>query len=208
MIGYVHGTLLEVRTSSCILLTPGGVGYVIQAAAPVLERLPQPGEELSLYVHTVVREDALDLYGFPSRLEQETFTKLIAVSKLGPKTALAILAVFDPLELSRVVASEDAKSLTRVPGIGPKSAKRIIWELKDSLQVTESEHTPLGKPAVQSDTSISADALAGLVHLGYTEGEVRPVLAAVLEADPDLMAGEAIRAVLKRMAGPSSGSKE
>src|SRR6056297_2168905 len=133
MIGYLHGILLETRGNGCLLLTSGGVGYTVQLAGPVLERLPEPGQELSLYVHTVVREDALELYGFPSRAEQETFAQLIAVSKLGPKTALAILAVFDPQELGQVVHTENVQSLSRVPGIGPKSAKRIIWELRDKL---------------------------------------------------------------------------
>ncbi|MBS3779522.1 MAG: Holliday junction branch migration protein RuvA [Desulfovermiculus sp.] len=199
MIGYLHGTLLEARSTSCLLLTPGGVGYTVQAAGPVLERLPQPGQELSLYVHTVVREDALELYGFPSRAEQETFVQLIAVSKLGPKTALAILAVFDPQELSHVVHTEDIQALTRVPGIGPKSAKRVIWELKDKLLAAPASSSEAGSP-VQAEHSIFSDALAGLTHLGYTESEVRPVLLSILEEDPEMMAGEAIRAVLKRMA--------
>lgn len=188
------------RSTSCLLLTPGGVGYTVQAAGSVLERLPEPGHELSLYVHTVVREDALELYGFFSRSEQETFVQLIAVSKLGPKTALAILSVFDPRELGNVVQTENVQSLTRVPGIGPKSAKRIIWELKDKLQPLSSEfqgpstETPAGQ-------SVFADALAGLVHLGYSDTEVRPVLSEIMNNEPELMTGEAIRAVLKRMAG-------
>lgn len=198
MIGYLHGTILEVRSTSCLLLTPGGVGYVVQVAGPVLERLPEPGQEISLYVHTVVREDALELYGFPSRSEQETFSQLIAVSKLGPKTALAILAVFDPQELSQVVHTDDAQSLTRVPGIGPKSAKRVIWELKDKLLAAPAASEAAG-PA-QTGHSIFSDALAGLTHLGYTESEVRPLLSSVLEQEPEMMTGEAIRAVLKRMA--------
>jgi Holliday junction DNA helicase RuvA len=200
MIGYLQGTLLEVRAGSCLLLTPGGVGYTVQAAGPVLERLPEPGQELSLYVHTVVREDALELYGFPSRAEQETFAQLIAVSKLGPKTALAILAVFDPQDLSRVVHTEDVQSLTRVSGIGPKSAKRIIWELKDKLQAEPADFPEQPGPMPSGMQSVFADALAGLVHLGYAEAEVRPALSRVLENEPELMAGEAIRAVLKDMA--------
>ncbi len=200
MIGYLQGTILEVRSTSCLLLTSGGVGYTVQAAAPVLERLPEPGQELSLYVHTVVREDALELYGFPSRAEQETFSQLIAVSKLGPKTALAILSVFDPRELENVVQMENVQSLTRVPGIGPKSAKRIIWELKDKLQPLSSE---LQGPSTEipAGQSVFADALAGLVQLGYSDTEVRPILSEIMNNEPELMTGEAIRAVLKRMAG-------
>ncbi|MFP4284624.1 MAG: Holliday junction branch migration protein RuvA [Desulfovermiculus sp.] len=204
MIGYLHGTILEVRSTSCVLLTPGGVGYVVQAAGTVLERLPEPGQEISLYVHTVVREDALELYGFPSRSEQETFSQLIAVSKLGPKTALAILAVFDPQELSQVVHTEDIQALTRVPGIGPKSAKRVIWELKDKLLAAPAFSSEAGS-STQSEHSIFSDALAGLTHLGYTESEVRPLLHSVLEQEPEMMAGEAIRAVLKRMARAGEG---
>jgi Holliday junction DNA helicase RuvA len=200
MIGYLQGTILEVRSTNCLLLTPGGVGYTVQAAAPVLERLPEPGQELSLYVHTVVREDALELYGFPTRAEQETFSQLIAVSKLGPKTALAILSVFDPQKLGDVVQMENVQSLTRVPGIGPKSAKRIIWELKDKLQPLPSE---LQGPSTEipAGQSVFADALAGLLQLGYSDTEVRPILSEIMNNEPELMTGEAIRAVLKRMAG-------
>lgn len=199
MIGYLKGTLLDVRTETCTLLTPGGVGYVLHAPVPLLERLPEPGEELALFVHTVVREDAIDLYGFATREEQKAFSLLISVSKLGPKTALAILSTFDPSALSQIIVQEDDTSLVRVPGIGPKSAKRIIWELKDRVDPGIVASSPVGSGLKSSGQgSTFADALTGLTNLGYSESEVRPLLHEVLSQEPELLVAEAIRAVLKK----------
>ena len=199
MIGYIKGNLLDVQNESCTILTSGGLGYVLHAPAPLLERLPEVGNELALHVHTVVREDSIDLYGFGSKEEQKAFRLLIAVSKLGPKTALAILSTFDPSSLSQIVVQGDDTSLTRVPGIGPKSAKRIIWELKDrfdaGLMVPSADSTGL-KDAPRGSTF--ADALTGLTNLGYSESEIRPLLNEILSQEPELLVAEAIRAVLKK----------
>jgi Holliday junction DNA helicase RuvA len=199
MIGYLQGTVLEYRTGGCTVLTPGGVGYAVHVPASVLDEMPPRGERVDLYVHTVVREDAIDLYGFSTRRQQETFVLLVSVSKLGPKTALAMLSTFDPDNLGNIVYREDYRSLTRVPGIGQKSAKRIIWELKDKL--SEADSYGAGSEREERPSSTFSDALAGLLNLGYHESEARPVLNEILGSEPDLMVGEAIRAALKRLSG-------
>jgi Holliday junction DNA helicase RuvA len=200
MIGYLQGTVLDYRTDGCLLLTPGGVGYVVHVPASVLNAMPARGERAELHVHTVVREDAIDLYGFATKRQQETFVLLVSVSKLGPKTALAMLSTFDPDNLGTIIRREDYQSLTRVPGIGQKSAKRIVWELKDRFAETAAFGAGTGEAAEQPSSTYS-DALAGLLNLGYHESEARPVLNEILGSEPDLMVGEAIRAALKRLSG-------
>ncbi len=205
MIAYLQGTLLEARPEGCTILTPGGVGYVLNIPLPLLQHLPEPGQEIALHVHTVVKEDALELFGFSGKDELQTFRQLIAVSKLGPKTALAIISTFSPEQLQDIFLAEDTAALSRVPGIGPKSAKRIIWELKESFAL---EPVALGQKAnlrdIRQDSKF-ADALAGLLNLGYAEHEVRPVLKQLLQEDPDLMLEELIRSVLKTISKSRSG---
>ncbi|MFO7718021.1 MAG: Holliday junction branch migration protein RuvA [Desulfohalobium sp.] len=201
MIGYLKGDVLRIRKDHCLLATAGGVGYDVQATAGTLGRLEQ-GVEAELFVHTVVREDALELYGFATLSERDAFAELLGVSKLGPKTALAILSTFMPKELARIAHTEDTTALTRVSGIGPKSAKRIMWELKDKLAAWEGD-TVSGTAQTTHQAkggSVYGDALSGLCGLGYDEGEVRPVLGEILEQEPDLDVGETIRACLKRLA--------
>jgi Holliday junction DNA helicase RuvA len=200
MIAYLKGTLLETSKDSCVLLTSGGVGYLLRMPAPHLQRLPQKGDELALHVHTVVREDALELYGFYTKEERDTFVQLLPVSKLGPKTALAILSTFEPSALFEIIHNKDSKALTRVSGIGAKSAERIIWELKDKFPAPTIASVVSQPSAPPRAERVFEDALSGLLNLGYIETEIRPVLARALEEEPDLGAGEAIRATLKNMA--------
>lgn len=198
MIAYLQGTLFEIHSDSCIVLTQAGVGYHLQVPASVLDRLPTSGKEVSFYVHTIVKEDAIELYGFLNKQEQETFSLLVSVSKLGPKTALSMLSTFEPSRLGEIIVNEDHRSLTMVPGIGLKSAKRIVWELKEKF--SGSSPSSLYGPVEHTEqNSTYHDALAGLLNLGYREEEVKPVLIEVLKKDPDLLVEEVIRAVLKWM---------
>jgi Holliday junction DNA helicase RuvA len=198
MIGYIRGEIQDVEADSCTVLTSGGVGYVLHLPGSALERLPRAGEETSFYVKTVLREEAIELYGFSTKQERQVFTRLVSLSKLGPKTALAILSTFNPDTLSDIVLREDSKALTRVQGIGPKSAKRILWELKEKLGA-ERIAPGSGERTAARQGSVYNDALSGLLNLGYAEEEAGPTLKQVLEEDPDLMVEEAIRLALKRL---------
>ena len=129
MIAYIHGKLLEATDRSCIILTPGGVGYELFLTLSAISTLPVSGSEIAFYVHSVVREDAFDLYGFPCFDDREVFRTLISIDRLGPKKALAILSQFAPKELQDIVFREDVKTMSIVPGIGPKSARQILWSL-------------------------------------------------------------------------------
>ncbi|MFW6054580.1 MAG: Holliday junction branch migration protein RuvA [Thermodesulfobacteriota bacterium] len=199
MISYLQGTLLDCGPDGCTLLTPGGVGYELKVPATCLDRLPETGEEVGLYVRTLVREDAIELYGFSDKQEQQTFALLLSVSKLGPKTALAILSTFDPANLSQIVCREDCQALTRVPGIGQKSARRLIWELKDKFAGWNPQFSTPQAREIGARRTVFSDALAGLTNLGYSDGEVRFLLTRVIDEEPELLVGEAIRAVLKQL---------
>ncbi|WP_028573763.1 Holliday junction branch migration protein RuvA [Desulfonatronovibrio hydrogenovorans] len=198
MIAFIQGTVLSLAEKSCILLTASGLGYEVHVSARDLQELPGIGQDAQLYISTVVREDALDLYGFFSLEERETFNVLLNTPKLGPKTALAILGIFSPEKLQNIVSSEDERMLSQVPGIGTKSARRILIDLKDRLKSVAP-----GKPGPASSRkkpSVREDVLAGLVSLGYAPVEVAHILDSLLENEPDLDVSSAIRAVLKEKA--------
>ncbi|QJT11188.1 Holliday junction branch migration protein RuvA [Oceanidesulfovibrio marinus] len=195
MIAYLEGRLLEVGESSLVLVTEGGVGYELYAPVPLLARLPVRGEQLTVYVQTIVREDAIELYGFEDWESRKLFAMLISISKLGPKTGLAILSMYSPDDLRRVVADEDVAALTKVPGIGKKTGQHIFLELKYKLKDTVG-----GLPAAGPAGSVLRDAVTGLVNLGYSEEEARPAVEQALADDADLDVAEALRAALKRLA--------
>jgi len=199
MIGYLRGELVEKWDKGCLVLTGGGVGYAVSIPAPAVAALPARGNEVSLYVHTVVREDALELYGFPTFDDKNVFETLIGVTKLGPKTALSILSFFTADELRDAVAMGDVDALTRVPGIGKKSAQRIFIELQYKLEAKTGARPDF---VVQKggQGAVYRDALAGLTNLGYAENEAASALRRALEAEPDLDVSQALRQSLKILA--------
>lgn len=199
MIAYIHGKLLEATDKSCIILTPGGVGYELFLTVNAISTLPESGSDVTFYVHSVIREDAFDLYGFPCFDDREVFRTLISVDRLGPKKALAILSQFGPKDLQDLVFREDTKTLSIVPGIGPKSARQILWSLKDKMENLKSATVRSGACPVEGDRSEFLDALSGLRNFGYGDDEVRDILKDVFEEEPDLDAGGAIRLALKKI---------
>lgn len=198
MIGYIEGRVLVRRERFAIVLTPGGVGYELDLPEPVAAALPAPGGQACLFVHTVVREDAFELYGFATIEDRETFRTLLGITKLGPKTALAILSRFSSDDLARIVAMGDVDALVSVPGIGKKSAQRIFIELTYKLE----GQVPAAGTAQTSVAggTVAGDVVAGLTNLGYTEADARRTATAVLEAEPDLDVAAALRQALKRLA--------
>lgn len=200
MIAHVAGTLAAVTDRSLIVLTPGGVGYEIFVTAQALLENRAEGAPAAFFTQTVVREDALELYGFESFLERRYFQILTSIPNLGPKKALAILSAFPPDRLREIAAREDVKAMTAVSGIGQKSAQQIVWDLKHRLKA-ESGLVPATTARREEKGSEFADALLALKGLGYAEEEVRPMLNEAFEAEPDLDAATAIRAALKTLAG-------
>ena len=133
MIGKLTGRLSGNGIDGMVLVEVGGVGYCVRTPLLALDILKNTGSEVSLFIHTAVREDALDLYGFPTEEELQFFKQLMSVSGIGPKTALGILNVADVTSLKRAIAQGDAGALTKVFGIGKKSAERLVVELRDKL---------------------------------------------------------------------------
>ncbi|WP_418765286.1 Holliday junction branch migration protein RuvA [Mailhella sp.] len=198
MLAYLEGRVLERTENSCVLVTAGGLGYEIFLPEHALAQLPGQGGTASFYTSLIVREDAQELFGFPSWDERQTFNLLTGINRVGARTALAILSRFRPDDLRRVVADDDASALTQVSGIGKKTAQQIFLELKYKLKgdapVSFAAATATGRP------SVYRDALTGLANLGYDEDTAGQVLRKVLEQEPDLEVGEALRAALKALA--------
>ena len=176
MIGYLRGKALKV-SEDCCLLDVGGVGYRIFVGGVTRSRMVQ-GEETALFIHTAVREDAILLYGFHSEEEYETFQLLISVSGVGPKVALGILSSITANQLSLAISQKKTAVLTKLPGIGKKTAERIILELKDKVSPPDSlseEDIGTDTPEIPPGDELS-EAKAALMALGYSQGEVQPVL--------------------------------
>jgi Holliday junction DNA helicase RuvA len=177
------------NTPEGLVLDVGGVGYLV-AATPTAVRKADGAEEVSLHTYLHVREDALQLYGFAEAAERELFVQLLSVNGVGPKVALAIVSGSPAAELRRAIAVEDAARFQAIPGIGKKTAERIVLELKGALAdaVTPSWREP------PDDHAVARDAL---VELGYSVADAERALA---ETDPELSAEERVREALKRAA--------
>jgi Holliday junction DNA helicase RuvA len=197
MIGYLEGKLRQ-KTPDYLLLDVNGVGYFVQVPLSTFYDLPGVGGTASLFVHTHVREDALQLYGFRTNEEKEAFLHLIAVNGVGPRLAVNILSGIQPNELQQAVKNQDRKRLQSIPGVGRKTAERILIELRDRLKLgSDSDAGPSPSP-VPGD--IYTDALSALLNLGYRPAEAGRVLGQAqkrLGPDPQLesLLKEALRAL-------------
>ena len=185
MIGKLTGRFESSGPSGTALIEVGGVGYSVRVPASSLARL-QAGD-VSLYIHTAVREDAIDLYGFPEPEELAFFKQLMSVSGVGPKTALAIMSVAEVATLARAIAAGDSGTLTKVFGIGKRTAERIVVELKDKML-----------KGVRSDPSSSlgandSEAIEALMALGYGAAECRKALGGIEGGDLKERLGLALR---------------
>jgi Holliday junction DNA helicase RuvA len=194
MIGRLHGTLVAKHPPTVVIDTPGGVGYEVDVPMSTFYGLPATGERVTLLTHLVVREDAQLLYGFATAEERNTFRELMKVSGVGPKVALAVLSGLSVAELSQAVQAQDAKRLTRIPGIGNKTAERLLLELKGKTATLAVTSSAAGA-ASRNDTPAD-DVLNALLALGYAEREAAAVCR---DLPPDLPVAEAIRAALKAL---------
>jgi Holliday junction DNA helicase RuvA len=199
VIGRLRGTLAE-KQPPHLLLDVGGVGYEVEVPMTTLYRLPPQGEIVTLHTHLVVREDAHLLYGFGEKRERELFRELIRLNGVGPKLALALMSSLEVDELVRCVQAQDTAALVKVPGVGKKTAERLLVELKDRFKAWESLPgiAPLVLPNQAAVVaSAEADAVSALVALGFKPQEASRAVAAV-EGD-DLSSEELIRRALKGM---------
>lgn len=188
MIGRLHGTLLE-KTPPLVLIDCNGVGYECEVPMSTFYNLPAIGEKVVMLTHFVVREDAQLLYGFGTNQERATFRQLLKVNGIGAKSALSILSGLSIDELVQAVALQETTMLTRVPGVGKKTAERLLLELKDKFTID-------GVAAMNSTQpkSASSDVLNALLALGYNE---REALASVKLLDKDVSVTDGIKQALK-----------
>ena len=202
MIGSLRGRLLERWGTGEVLVEAAGVGYVVTVAPSTAVSVGEPGEEVFLYVHHHIREDAQVLFGFATLEERQAFQALIGAHGVGPALALAILSVHDPRGLAQVVASEDIDALCLVPGVGKKTAARLLVELQSQLDVpalAAGSSTPGGGGPSSADESgdVRSDVREALANLGYGADEVGAVLR---ELPDDGDVSELLREALQRLA--------
>jgi holliday junction DNA helicase RuvA len=172
MIAHLRGKLLAKHPNQAILET-AGVGYDVIISVPTFSDLPVAGNEVALHIHTHVREDAIALYGFLRSSEKALFEKLISVSGIGPKLAITILSGMAADEIVSAIRSNNVAQLTRVPGIGKKTAERMVLELRDKLP----EAGPVAASAVPPMSAVEEDVLSALLNLGYQKQAAEKALA-------------------------------
>jgi len=206
MIGSLRGRLVD-RSEGEVLVEVAGVGYRVTAAPTTVVALGEPGDEVFVWTHHHVREDAETLYGFASRDERLTFEALIGAHGVGPALALAILSVHSPPGLARILLDDDIAALCLVPGVGKKTAARLLIELKSRLDIPEAAVAAAvsgrsngdgAGPAASVVPSARADVRAALDGLGYTADEIR---SATVDLPDDGEPAELLRAALARLAG-------
>ncbi len=221
MIGRVAGRL-EYRATDHVLIDVRGVGYIVYVSDRVLAGLPGPGEAVALYTELLVREDLLQLFGFPTLVEKEWHRLLLSVQGVGAKAALAILGALGPDGLGRAIALSDWSSVARAKGIGPKTAQRVVNELKDKApsvmamgatpaavadpdDAVIEDATPAPRrarpaPKPAGNANAQAEALSALANLGYAPSDAAGAVAESAHEAPEAGTPELIRAALKRLA--------
>ncbi|MCP1661485.1 MAG: Holliday junction branch migration protein RuvA [Methanocalculus sp. MSAO_Arc1] len=192
MFAHITGRLTDVGEKS-VVLDVGGIGYLLQVSQPTLRELEAADGPVKVFTQLVVREDALTLYGFHRQSERELFQILINVSGIGPQIALSILSQISLEQFAMAIINDDERALTSISGIGPKSAKRLILELQETMKkqtislIDREEHLP------------ASDAKSALVSLGFTEREAEEAVKAVIESVPGGSVQAIIKAALRHM---------
>ncbi len=199
MFAYIEGTLEEVGIDS-VVLDHQGIGYQIYLPVSNLDRLVRGTHNVRIHTHFWVSETGIALYGFLTREEKEMFLMLLSVNGVGPKAALAVMGSLTLDELRFAIISEDAKTISKAPGIGPKSAKRIILDLKDKIDMEDAVSVRLDGGAIDLSTaSVKNDTVAALIALGYSGPEALRAYNEIENAD-ELDTDQALKECLKRMA--------
>ncbi len=174
MIGFLRGNPVYIGKDYC-LLDVGGVGYRVYADARTLQTM-HIGSETMVYTYLSVREDALTLYGFSEQQSYELFLELISVSGIGPKVAMGIISSITAERFARAIQGKEIKVLTKLPGIGKKSAERMVLELKDKVGWVRSDDDAPDNEFVPIEDSVASEAVQALISLGYSEDEIMPVM--------------------------------
>ena len=200
MYAYIKGELAEINTDH-IVVEAGGIGYQVFISLQTFDYLPSVGENLKIYTYLYLREDAMILYGFLTKDDLELFKLLISVSGIGPKGGLAILSTLEADDLRFAILSGDAKAISKAPGVGGKTAQRVILELKDKLSLEdafEAKTEHVQKNAAAAGGSVKNDAVMALTALGYSSTESLKAVSAV-EITEDMDVEEVLKAALKHL---------
>ena len=200
MYAYLHGVLVDIEDDNCVIDVQG-VGYNVKVSAQTIFRMPDIGEEVKLYTYTSVREDAFVLYGFLSKADLAMFKKVITVNGIGPKGGLALLSAMDADSLRFAILSEDVKAISGAPGIGKKTAERIILDLKDKLPMDASmisQEIEANMDNRETSAPQIAEAIEALVSLGYGKSEAARAVHQVENA-AQLASGEILKKALKNL---------
>jgi Holliday junction DNA helicase RuvA len=196
VIAHLRGTILD-KQPNRIVIDVHGVGYDVFVPLSTFYGLGHSGSDIALRIHTHVREDALLLYGFATELEQQLFERLISVSGIGPKLALAVLSGIEPPDLMRAIERSDLARLTAIPGVGKKTSERIVLELKDRLPrapVTAVAADDAGEPGLRDDV------LSALMNLGYHRPLAEKAVESAVKATPDANFERTLRQALRELA--------
>jgi len=197
VIARLEGTLAE-KIPGRLIVDVQGIGYDVQVPLSTFYVVGDPGARVTLRVHTHVREDVIALYGFATSLEQGLFERLIGISGIGPKLALAVLSGIEPPDLVRAIKAQDVARLTAIPGVGKKTAERIGLELKDRLPQSLQVAADAAKRASPED-QLRADLLSALLNLGYQRVAAEKAIDKELAVSPNARFEEALRAVLRAL---------
>ncbi len=199
MIGSLRGTLIDRTATGALIEVGGGVGYAVTMSAPTLSQLGAFGTDVFIHVHTHVREDAIVLFGFVSRDERKLFELLLSAHGVGPSLALAILGSLSPESLRSAVATDDVDALTMVPGVGKKTAARLLIELKSKFAISGDDYSVAiaaagdGNASVKSPADARSDVRAALAELGYGADEIRSAVRSLsVEGDASAMLRQAL----------------
>ncbi len=200
MIYSVRGKLTHIENNLAVVEC-AGVGYAVRTSAVTISRLPGMGEETTLYTYLHISENSIDLFGFADQGELNCFKMLLGVTRVGPRAALSVLSSVTAEQFALAVASGDAKTLSRAPGLGMKTAQRIILELKDKIS-KEQAAAGISMPEIplMSSSSNASEAINALVVLGYTQSEATGV---ITKLDPELSVEDMIKQGLQKLAGLS-----
>ena len=200
MIYCVRGKLTHIENNLAVVEC-AGVGYAVRTSAVTISRLPGMGEETTLYTYLHISENSIDLFGFADQGELNCFKMLLGVTRVGPRAALSVLSSVTVEQFALAVASGDAKTLSRAPGLGMKTAQRIILELKDKIS-KEQAAAGISMPEIplMSSSSNASEAINALVVLGYTQSEAAGV---ITKLDPELSVEDMIKQGLQKLAGLS-----
>ena len=202
MYAYIKGILAEI-TEDAIIVENQGIGYEIAVPGQVFDYLPSVGEEVKIYTYHYVREDAILLYGFLTKEDVRIFKMLIGVSGIGPKGALSILSVLSTDDLRFAILGDDAKAIAKAPGVGAKTAQRVIIEIKDNMSLEDAFEQKLANQAQKAELNpavgVKNEAILALTSLGYSQSEALKVLQGI-EISPDDQVEDVLKMALKQMA--------